>query len=119
LEDFIAGNRSPKHVEEARVLLEALKRRHVEAAFAAASRANTETAWHSQKHVLAPRTKKTFTLDKGRYRVTASVDATRVRPYTGSESINYDSYEITFYISTSFAPSLPRYSPPTFKSKSR
>ncbi len=72
----------------------------------------------SQKHDLAPREKKTFTLEKGEYRVTATVNAAQVRPYAGSESVNFDLYAVTFYISSSLSPSFPSFNPPIYRSKS-
>jgi P pilus assembly chaperone PapD len=54
----------------------------------------------SQKHVIPPKQKRTFRIRKGEYRVTATVDAGSVRPYAGSEKINYDQYGVSFYIIT-------------------
>lgn len=54
----------------------------------------------SQKHVIQPGREVTFSIGKGTYRVTASVDARRVIPYAGSEEISYDRYGSSFYIST-------------------
>jgi hypothetical protein len=54
----------------------------------------------SQKHVIAPRQKRTFQIRKGDYRVTATVDSSSVRPYAGTETITYDQYGVSFYIIT-------------------
>lgn len=54
----------------------------------------------SQKHVIPPRRTISFSIAKGKYRVAASVDASRVRPYAGSEEITYDQYGSSFYIQT-------------------
>jgi len=54
----------------------------------------------SQKHVIAPKQKRTFQIRKGDYRVTATVDTGNVRPYAGNETINYDRYGVSFYIIT-------------------
>lgn len=54
----------------------------------------------SQKHVIAPRKKRTFQIRKGDYRVTATVDSSSVRPYAGNETITYDQYGVSFYIIT-------------------
>lgn len=54
----------------------------------------------SQKHVIPPRGTRNFSIAKGKYRVAASVEASRVRPYAGSEDISYDQYGSSFFIRT-------------------
>jgi len=54
----------------------------------------------SQKHVIEPNRSRSIQIEKGDYRVTATVDRGGVRPYAGRETIRYDGYSVSFYIVT-------------------
>lgn len=56
----------------------------------------------SKRLVLAPHQKKSISLRNGKYKITASVNASRVSSYAGTENLNGGSYEVTYYISTSY-----------------
>jgi outer membrane protein assembly factor BamD (BamD/ComL family) len=54
----------------------------------------------STKIVLRPKQRTTVTLKKGNYRITASVDASNVRNYAGTENLTGGSYNSEYYIQT-------------------
>lgn len=55
----------------------------------------------SKRLVLDPYVSGTIRLKNGSYRIAASVDASNVSRYTGTENLDGGSYEITYYIETS------------------
>lgn len=63
----------------------------------------------SKKLVLAPNTRGSLRLKNGTYRIAASVSASNVQRYAGSETLNGGGYEVEYYISTSTVPSYRRY----------
>lgn len=57
-------------------------------------------ATDSKKIVLSPRQKQKLFLEKGRYRVAASVNATNVRNFAGEQMLDGGNYSSEFYIQT-------------------
>ena len=55
----------------------------------------------SKRLVLYPRSSGTVSLPNGTYRVAASVAASNVRSYAGTETLTGGSYDVSYYISTS------------------
>jgi len=62
----------------------------------------------SRRYVFAPQATKFVSLDVGAYEVAASVDAAGVQNYYGQEKLSGGSYEVTYYIETSFLPGYRR-----------
>lgn len=62
----------------------------------------------SRRYTFAPQATQYVTLDVGAYQVAASVDAAGVQNYYGRETLSGGSYEVTYYIETSFAPGYRR-----------
>ena len=54
----------------------------------------------SKRIVLAPQRSQTISLTNGTYRVAASVNASNVRSYAGTETLNASSYSVSYYIQT-------------------
>lgn len=63
----------------------------------------------SKKLVLSPNSRGSLRLKNGSYRIAASVSASNVQRYAGSETLNGGSYEVEYYISTTTVPSYRRY----------
>lgn len=59
----------------------------------------------SKRLVLSPNSTGSIRLKNGSYRIAASVNASNVSRYAGTESLNGGSYQVEYYISTSTAPS--------------
>ena len=55
----------------------------------------------SKRLVISPRASASVTLKNGHYRVAASVSASNVRNYAGSENLSGGSYSVDYYISQS------------------
>lgn len=55
---------------------------------------------HSDRLELKAHQTKTLTLPNGSYRVSARVDASRVRPFVGNETMDGGHYEVRYYIQT-------------------
>lgn len=63
----------------------------------------------SKRLVLSPNSTGSVRLKNGSYRIAASVDASNVSRYAGTESLNGGSYQVEYYISTTTVPSYSRY----------
>lgn len=63
----------------------------------------------SKKLVLSPNSRGSLRLKNGSYRIAASVSASNVQRYAGSETLNGGGYEVEYYISTTTVPSYRRY----------
>lgn len=63
----------------------------------------------SKRLVLSPNSTGSIRLKNGSYRIAASVSASNVSRYAGTESLNGGSYEVEYYISTTTAPSYRHY----------
>ena len=63
----------------------------------------------SKRLALSPHSRGNLRLKNGSYRIAASVDASNVQRYAGTESLNGGSYEVEYYISTTSVPSYRRY----------
>ncbi|WP_301096275.1 hypothetical protein [Bacteroides acidifaciens] len=63
----------------------------------------------SKRLVLSPNSTGSVRLKNGSYRIAASVSASNVSKYAGTESLNGGSYEVEYYISTSTVPSYRHY----------
>lgn len=63
----------------------------------------------SKRLVLSPNSTGSIRLKNGSYRIAASVSASNVSRYAGTESLNGGSYEVEYYISTTTVPSYRHY----------
>lgn len=63
----------------------------------------------SKRLVLSPNSTGTVRLKNGSYRIAASVSASNVSKYAGTESLTGGSYEVEYYISTTTVPSYRHY----------
>ena len=63
----------------------------------------------SKRLVLSPNSTGSVRLKNGSYRIAASVSASNVSKYAGTESLNGGSYEVEYYISTTTVPSYRHY----------
>lgn len=63
----------------------------------------------SKRLVLSPNSTGSVRLKNGSYRIAASVSASNVSKYAGTESLNGGSYEVEYYISTATVPSYRHY----------
>ena len=63
----------------------------------------------SKRLVLTPNSTGSIRLKNGSYRIAASVSASNVSKYAGTESLNGGSYEVEYYISTTTVPSYRHY----------
>lgn len=63
----------------------------------------------SKRLVLSPNSIGSIILKNGSYRIAASVSASNVRNYAGTESLNGGSYEVEYYISTTTVPAYRHY----------
>lgn len=63
----------------------------------------------SKRLVLSPNSAGSVRLKNGSYRIVASVSASNVSKYAGTESLNGGSYEVEYYISTTTVPSYRHY----------
>lgn len=63
----------------------------------------------SKRLVLSPNSTESIRLKNGAYRIAASVSASNVSRYAGTETLNGGSYEVEYYISTSTVPSYRHY----------
>ena len=63
----------------------------------------------SKRLVLSPNSTGSVRLKNGSYRIAASVSASNVSKYAGTETLNGGSYEVEYYISTTTVPSYRHY----------
>lgn len=63
----------------------------------------------SKRLVLSPNSTGAVRLKNGSYRIAASVSASNVSRYAGTETLNGGSYEVEYYISTTSVPSYSHY----------
>lgn len=63
----------------------------------------------SKRLVLSPNSPGSVRLKNGSYRIAASVSASNVNKYAGTESLNGGTYEVEYYISTTTVPSYRHY----------
>ena len=63
----------------------------------------------SKRLVLSPNSTGSIKLKNGSYRIAASVNASNVSRYAGTETLNGGSYEVEYYISTTTVPSYRHY----------
>ena len=63
----------------------------------------------SKRLVLSPNSTGSIRLKNGSYRIAASVSASNVSRYAGTELLNGGSYEVEYYISTTTVPSYRHY----------
>lgn len=56
----------------------------------------------SRRMIISPHSQKSITLINGTYRIAASVNATDVRPFAGTETLTGGGYDVSYYISTRY-----------------
>lgn len=56
----------------------------------------------SRRMIISPHTRKSITLINGTYRIAASVNASDVSPFAGTETITGGGYDVSYYISTRY-----------------